>query len=264
MTPTSVAHDDVMDLGTTDAELGWFVYAVVDADSTLPGDLTGLDDQPVQTVECGRVAAVVSRFRLERPPGRSADLLAFHRVVDGLADAVEAVVPVSFGSVMLDEESHLRGPPGAQRGLVRRARRRRAGTRAAHRAGPLRPGRAAAGGRRRGPRDRPAARADPRPSRGSRTRRAGAARRARGRGRRASSYGSTPRPCSRTSCRSPPPTWCDPVSGLERVLDVAVLVDAAQREELENRLEVLAEEVHGRIRLRLLGPTAPYDFAGEA
>ena len=55
-----------------------------------------------------------------------------------------------------------------------------------------------------------------------------------------------------------------PVSGLERVLDVAVLVDAAQREELENRLEVLAEEVHGRIRLRLLGPTAPYDFAGEA
>jgi Gas vesicle synthesis protein GvpL/GvpF len=52
-----------------------------------------------------------------------------------------------------------------------------------------------------------------------------------------------------------------PVSGLERVLDVALLVDPARRDELENRLERLAEEVHGRMRLRLLGPTAAYDFA---
>ena len=44
---------------------------------------------------------------------------------------------------------------------------------------------------------------------------------------------------------------------------MALLVDVDRREELENRLEVLAEEVHDRIRLRLLGPTAPYDFAGE-
>ena len=36
MTPTSVAHDDVMDLGTTDADLGWFVYAVVDATAPSP------------------------------------------------------------------------------------------------------------------------------------------------------------------------------------------------------------------------------------
>jgi hypothetical protein len=55
-----------------------------------------------------------------------------------------------------------------------------------------------------------------------------------------------------------------PVSGLERVLDVAVLVEPSRRDELETRLETLAEELHGRIRLRLLGPTAAYDFAEGA
>ena len=263
MTPTSVAHEDVMDLGTTDADLGWFVYAVVDADSTIPDDLTGLDDQPVESLARGRVAAVVSRFRLERPPGRSADLLAFHRVVDGLAEAVEAVVPVSFGSVVLDREDiseELLAPNEGWFGeLVDGVRGRVQLIVQAHY-----------------DQDellREVVAADPEIARLRELTRdlpEGAARAelvrlgelvgAAVEHRRAEDGGVLLEDILPLATAH----VLRPVSGLERVLDVALLVDAGQREELENRLEVLAEEVHGRIRLRLLGPTAPYDFAGEA
>jgi Gas vesicle synthesis protein GvpL/GvpF len=51
-----------------------------------------------------------------------------------------------------------------------------------------------------------------------------------------------------------------PGSGVEEVVSVSVLVDDARISELEESLEVLAEAVHERIRLRLVGPVAPYDF----
>ncbi len=262
MTPTSVTHDDVMDLGTTDAELGWFVYAVVDADATLPDDLTGLDDQPVQAVGSGRVAAVVSRFRLERPPGRSADLLAFHRVVDRLAEALDAVVPVSFGSVMLDPEEireDLLAPNEDWFGeLVDGVRGRVQLIVQGHY-----------------DQDellREVVAADPEIARLRELTRDQPEAAVRGELVRLGELVGAAVEHRRTHDAGallddilPLATAhvLRPVSGLERVLDVALLVDADRREELENRLEVLAEEVHDRIRLRLLGPTAPYDFAGE-
>ena len=51
-------------------------------------------------------------------------------------------------------------------------------------------------------------------------------------------------------------------TGIDRVFDVALLVDAARRAEFEDRLEELAEAVHERMRLSLVGPLAPYDFVG--
>ena len=48
------------------------------------------------------------------------------------------------------------------------------------------------------------------------------------------------------------------------MLDVALLVDDERRADFEEQLESLAEEVHERIRLRLVGPMAPYDFVGGA
>ncbi len=62
-------------------------------------------------------------------------------------------------------------------------------------------------------------------------------------------------------------SFCDavverPVAGLERALDAALLVPESRREELEVRLERLAEELHPHIRLQLRGPMAPYDFVG--
>ncbi len=59
------------------------------------------------------------------------------------------------------------------------------------------------------------------------------------------------------------PRPCTPPSATQ-VLDAALLVDDAREDELVGALEDLAEAVHGRIRMRLLGPLAPYVFAGEA
>jgi hypothetical protein len=49
--------------------------------------------------------------------------------------------------------------------------------------------------------------------------------------------------------------------GVDHLLELAVLVEDERVQELEEGLEDLAEALHERIRLRLTGPVAPYDFA---
>jgi len=49
----------------------------------------------------------------------------------------------------------------------------------------------------------------------------------------------------------------------EDVVNVAFLVERDRQEEFENAVEGIGEELVGRIRLRLLGPVAPYDFIPE-
>jgi Gas vesicle synthesis protein GvpL/GvpF len=51
--------------------------------------------------------------------------------------------------------------------------------------------------------------------------------------------------------------------GLGAVLDLALLVDDQRSQEVEDRLEAMAAEAAGRIRFRLAGPMAPYDFVGS-
>jgi len=50
----------------------------------------------------------------------------------------------------------------------------------------------------------------------------------------------------------------------EEVVNVAFLVERDRQEEFENAVEGVGEELAGRVRLRLLGPVAPYDFIPEA
>ncbi|MFF4228946.1 GvpL/GvpF family gas vesicle protein [Streptomyces sp. NPDC001820] len=50
----------------------------------------------------------------------------------------------------------------------------------------------------------------------------------------------------------------------DAVADVSFLVDAKRRAAFEEAAEDLARRWHGRIRLRLFGPVAPYDFVTEA
>jgi hypothetical protein len=49
-------------------------------------------------------------------------------------------------------------------------------------------------------------------------------------------------------------------AGINGLLDVAVLVGDSRRAEFEQAVEGLAERFAGRARLKLIGPTAPYDF----
>ncbi|MEV6318114.1 GvpL/GvpF family gas vesicle protein [Streptomyces sp. NPDC051776] len=48
------------------------------------------------------------------------------------------------------------------------------------------------------------------------------------------------------------------------VVDSAFLVEDRRRKEFEEAAEELARSWHGRVRLRLLGPVAPYDFVDDA
>ena len=51
---------------------------------------------------------------------------------------------------------------------------------------------------------------------------------------------------------------------MEHVLKAVLLVERTHREAFEDVLEGLAETIHERIRLSLVGPLAAYDFVGEA
>jgi len=49
----------------------------------------------------------------------------------------------------------------------------------------------------------------------------------------------------------------------EDVVNAAFLVERGLQEEFENAVEGVGEQLAGRVRLRLLGPVAPYDFIPE-
>lgn len=97
---------DSTDVMTEEDELtGLYVYAIVaDEPDRVPASLVGLDGSPVELVRHGRVAAVVGRMALDRPPGRRADLMAHSGVLDAL-DASGPVVPVQFGTVLPDRDA---------------------------------------------------------------------------------------------------------------------------------------------------------------
>jgi len=242
-------------------DTGCLVYAVVRAGKrdTLPPE--GVDGQPLRLVTYGSVAAVVNEIALERPPGRRADLMAYSRVVDGLlADGV--VVPVQFGSVLPDEQSVVEEflAPDAQYFSVlldELAGRAQFNVRATYHG------------------DVPLAEivaTDP----------AVAELHARTRGQPEDAVfadrlrlGELVAQAMDEKRDLDATTLCDAIvpltdahkltmgSGLEVVLDLNVLVDDDRRAEFEERLEDLAEAVHERMRLRLVGPVAPYDFVGE-
>lgn len=249
------------EVGPDPGDRGLFVYAVVPADLGLPEDLHGLDDAPLALIRRGRVAAVVSDMALVRPPGRRADLTAYTQVIEGLA-STGPVAPVQFGAVALGEEALDEDllAPGEEdlaavleslRGRVQynlRAsyvedvvlaevvstdptiRELRERTRLvpddAARADKLRLGELVAGALE----DKGAADAD--------------------------MVLDTVLPLVEQHMVRP--------SSPEHPLDVALLVDDDRQGELVDRLEALAEVVHERMRLRLVGPLPGYDFTGGA
>lgn len=240
---------------------GWFVYGVVEAGTRLPEGLTGVADAPLHLVPHGPLAAVVGEIDLDRTTGRRADLLAYTGVLDALVGQVP-VAPVQFGSVMLDTESvteDLLGPreeelSGLLTDLAGRAqftlrasfeesvvlaevvaedpevRRLHEQTRDlpedASYADRVRLGELVA----RAMEDKREAEAE------------------------ALLDSVLPHVAAYSLRRG---------GGVDHVLDVALLVDDERRDDFEAHLEGLAEAIHERVRLRLVGPVAAYDFVGS-
>lgn len=96
--PTSAA--------TPAAGTACYVYGIVPEGTRLPEGLRGVGDPAgeVTVVRHGRLAAIVSEVPADRPLGTRDDLLAHERVLDMVA-AEAPVLPMRFGAVLTDVEA---------------------------------------------------------------------------------------------------------------------------------------------------------------
>jgi hypothetical protein len=238
------------------------VHGVVPAGTVVPAGLLGVDERPVELVSSERVAAVVTWIDLERPPGRRADLLAHQAVLDTLS-ADGPVAPVRFGSVLEDDsvvlEDLLRPQEDVFAEILGELRgRHQFNLRATHVEEVVLAELVATEPEIRALRERTrdlpeeAAYGD-RVRLGELVAHALQARSEED----ADLVLDAVLPYAVAHVVRTPPS-------ATQVLDVALLVDDDRSQALEDHLEGLAEAVHERMRLRLLGPVAPYDFAGSA
>ena len=258
MSPTTQADPPQAELAP---DTGWFVYAVVPAGLELPEGLAGLDDEPVRLVVHGEVAAAVTPMALERPPGRRKELVAYTRVVDTLA-GTGPVIPVRFGSVLADEEDVAAGllephAPDFAVTLEELAGHAQFNVRASYLEQVVLAEVVASDPEvaelRRRTRDLPADSGHPELVRlGELVARALEHKR--------EEDGAVVLDGIADLVAS---IEVRPGGGVDHVLDAAVLVPDEHRDAFEERLEGLAEAVHERMRLSLMGPMAAYDFVGQ-
>lgn len=242
-----------------ETQVGCYVYGVVPAGAHVEG-LIGIDDQEVHYVDAGDVAVAVSPLDLDRPPARRKDLLAHSRVVDALA-ATGAVVPVRFGSVTLDEQAAVEEVLSDDRDLVTLLERLgelaqlnlRATYSEEHVLAEVVEHDPVVADLRERTRDLPPGTMHPDLVRlGERV-----------------SHGLDAireHDSAQLMSRIEPLTVAiNPraVGGTDGLLDVAVLVERQHLVAVEEGLERLAEAVHPRIRMRLVGPVPAYDFVED-
>ena len=242
-------------------DVGCHVYGIVRSDATLPPGVMGLDEAPVRLVVHGTVAAAVNDIGLDRPPGRRAELMAYHRVLDELARS-GPVVPVRFGSVLEDDRSVVEDLLAPDEGyfsevLDQLAGRSQFNVKASYREGvalaeivSTDPTVAALREQTRG--------LPPEAAYADRVR-----------------MGELVARDLEDKRAHDAQVLLDAIvvhsaahrftmgSGVDDVASFALLVDDDRRPDFEQQLEDLAEAVHERIRLSLVGPVAPYDFAGD-
>ena len=246
-------------------EVGSYVYGVVaDPDRTgdrLPDGLTGLQGASLRLVRHEGLAAVVSDAPLEGRPGRAAELRSHGEVLDALAKAT-GVVPAQFGAVLPDDDdvvAEVLAPRVAElTDLVEQLRGRvQLNLQASYHEDVVLAEVVASdpevAALRERTRDLPEdAGYGERVRLGELVSRALEAKRA---------------DDTEVLLDAVVPhvdAWAERGSagGVDSLLDVALLVPLSRVAEVEQHLEGLAEAVHERIRLRLVGPVAPYDFVG--
>ncbi|GAA2108249.1 GvpL/GvpF family gas vesicle protein [Actinomadura alba] len=81
-----------------------YVYGVVPADAVVPEGLTGTDGNEVSLVRHGELAGVVSEIMPEGPLGTREDLLAHEHVVETLAKET-TMLPLRFGAVVTSADA---------------------------------------------------------------------------------------------------------------------------------------------------------------
>jgi len=246
----------------TVAQDAYLVYGIVPAGTKVRTTVIGLHDSPPLVVGHGRVAALVDTVDPDRPLGTREDLLAYRRVLDGVG-ATTTVVPVAFGSVLPDADSvvehllvlseehfaelldYFRG----RREYLLRARYHQDVI-----LSEVVAEQPEVAELREQTRDLPEE----------------------------VSYPARVRLGELVAAALEEKRWTDgeqviehlapyavdhrvrELSGLEDMVEVALLVDDERSGEFEAAAEDLAERVHTRARLQLLGPMPPYDFVQEA
>jgi Gas vesicle synthesis protein GvpL/GvpF len=238
----------------------YYVYGIVARVPDLTG-LTGVQGTGVQEVRAGALAAVVSLIDLERPPRSRSDLLAHSAVLDALARS-GPVIPVQFGSVLADlgsVENHLlrAREEQFQELLSELAERVQFVVRASYREEVILREVVAGDERieelRARTRDLPEA-----ASYADRVRLGELVARAVEERRTADAEGLLAEVLPLAVASS-----MRAGSGMDHVVNVALLVDNDRVSMLEETLEELAAAVHERMTIRLLGPMAPYDFVSD-
>jgi len=241
---------------TAALDLGCYVFAIVPAGTPVPAADGDGPARGLALVEAGELAAVVGQVPTERPLGRAADLRAHDRVIADLVAAGVPVLPMRFGAVVADEEAvveELLRPNDAEFGeaLATLAGRVQYTVRAEYEQEPVL-------------RQLLASRPDIRRLRDK----AGA-----------DSAGQVRlgqvivqaleelRPADAAGLLSDLIGTVDvhlhEPSAPEEVLHAAFLVDVSHAPAFERRVEKAAAERAGRVRMRLVGPTAAYDFVGD-
>lgn len=81
-----------------------YVYGIVPADAELPEKLTGIGGGDVSPVRYGELAALVSGISPDEPLGTRDDLLAHERVVESMA-ADTTILPLRFGAVVASADA---------------------------------------------------------------------------------------------------------------------------------------------------------------
>jgi hypothetical protein len=247
------------------AEEALFVYGVVraggdGADRRADG-LPGIRESTVDLIVGGSVAAAVTAGALEEPPRRRADLLAYQSVLDALHRS-GPVVPVQFGSVLWDADAVVEDLLLPQQDMFNALLDRLDGKqqytlRATFIEEAVLADLVATDPEVRALREQ--TRDQPElafyPERVRLGELVAQALEDRSLAEAEELWAAIEPFAAEHRVRTPP--------SAQHVLDVALLVEEGRTQDLVERLEDLAEAVHDRIRMRLVGPLAPYDFVGE-
>ena len=105
MTSADDTADHDTDEGASAAVI--YVYGIVPADVQPEEDATGVHDAPIEIVTHGDIAALVSEIDPDQRLGAPADLQAHAHILDGTAH-VAPVLPLRFGAVVSDRDAVIR------------------------------------------------------------------------------------------------------------------------------------------------------------